>query len=173
MLMTKILRYRKPILMGLLIPLSLLLVNAQAFARGDEQPAEVARVGWKVEGEIVVISYDLVAPANTEYEVSVVLKDSDNVLFSFIPHAVSGDVGRVATAGTNKEIRWEYKKDFPDGLPGENYYFEVSAVPAGGGFPWLWVGIGLAAAGGAAVVLGAKKESGGGETVLPLPPGRP
>ena len=175
MLVNNVWKSRRPIILGLLIPLSLLLIDAPAFAGGEETTILLRNIDWKIEGDIVIIIYDLDAPTDQEYDVQAVLHDEGNPSFAFVPEAVTGDVGKGKFVGIGKQIRWKYRKDFPSGLQGERYYFEIIVERAGGGMSWLLLGLGAAAAGGgAALLLFGKKEAGTPpQQSLPLPPGRP
>lgn len=173
MSINEIFRYRKPVVWSLLIPLSLLLIDAHAYARGDEPSINLRNIQWELEGDTVVITYDLLAPLNQEYNVSVTLLNDNDPSFKVIPGAVSGDVGKGNFSGVGRKILWEYKRDLPKGLEGGGYRFEIHAEPATGGLPWFWIGVGFAAAGGAAAILLGKKESPSTIIQLPFPPGRP
>lgn len=173
MSITQILRYRKPVVLTLLIPLSLLLIDAHAFARSDEPSINLRNIKWELEGDTVVITYDLLAPLNQEYDVSVTLLNDNDPSFKVVPEAVTGDVGKGILSGVGRKILWEYKRDLPKGLEGDGYRFEIHAQPPAGGLPWFWIGVGFATAGGAAALLLGKKESGSASIQLPFPPGRP
>lgn len=147
-----------------------------AFARtGGEAVIRVSNQEVRIEGEVAFISYDLEAPEGGTYVITVELRRESDRSFSLVPTNLTGDIGELKSGGTKKTIRWEYLKDFPFGLTGEDYYFKIEASRPGG-FPWLWVGLGSAAAAGAAVVIMAGKSSTSsappGTSELPLPPAR-
>ncbi len=147
-----------------------------AFARpGGEAVIRVSNQEVRIEGEVAFISYDLEAPEGGTYVITVELRRESDRSFSLVPTNLTGDIGEIKSAGAKKIIRWEYLKDFPFGLTGEDYFFKIEASRTGG-FPWLWVGLGSAAAAGAAVVILAAKSSTSpaapGTSELPLPPAR-
>jgi hypothetical protein len=121
-----------------------------------------------------VITYDLTADPEKDCNIGLVLLDEKNPDFKFIPAYVSGEIGKGKFVSGAKEVRWDFKKEFPEGLHGEGFYFEVTTEYVGG-FPWLTAGIGAAAVGGGLfAILGSKKNSGNSTaTTLPVPPGRP
>jgi len=142
---------------------------------GGDAIIRVSNQEVRIEGEVAFISYDLEAPEGETYVIAVELRRESDRSFSLVPSNLTGDIGEVKPGGTKKIITWEYLKDFPFGLTGEDYYFRIEASRPGG-FPWLWVGLGSAAAAGAAVVILAGKSSAAspppGTSELPLPPAR-
>lgn len=166
----------RPIAAALLPFLVMFLLDAPAFAQ--EKPGEKGRIEnarWQVAGDVVVITYDLVADANLAYEVNITLTRESNKNFRLAPRTVSGAVGRGKFAGIRMEIRWEYKKDVPQGLEGEDYAFEfsINVIKEEGGSNLLYYlgGLGLAGAAAAAVLLGGSKQAASPtSTGLPAPP---
>ena len=124
------------------------------------------RTDWSLHGDTAVITYELVAPNDILYEVTVVLKREDDPSYSFVPKTVAGDVGKGKYAGGKREIRWNFRQDMPAGLEGSDYWFDVTAtqVVEEGGIKW-W----LYAAGGAGVVVAAILASGHHEESGPAP----
>src|SRR5204862_6931124 len=126
-----------------------------------------------------IIHYDLVAPADAGYIVSVFLKKESNRAFSYSPRNLAGDAGEGKFAGAGKRVVWDIKKEFPQGLTGADFYFVVNVTPVESGSNiLLWVGAGVAAvaAGVAAVLLFSKAsddQPGGSSGGFPSPPGRP
>jgi hypothetical protein len=149
--------------------------DVRAFARtaGGDTDARVTNQEVHVEGNVAVISYDLEAPPGGKYIITVELRRESNRDFVLIPPSLTGDAGDVLSNGARKVIKWDYLKNFPNGLAGDDYYFKISLTHPGG-FPWLWVGLGTAAA--AVVAIGTRKPSSGtpqpGTQELPLPPAR-
>ena len=162
---------------SVLIPAFLVaFADIPAIARtGGESVIRVSNQEVRIEGEVAFISYDLEAPEGGTYLIAVELRRESDRSFSLVPSKLTGDIGEVKSGGMKKIITWEYLKDFPFGLTGEDYYFKIE-VSRSGGFPWLWVGLGSAAAAGAAVVIIAGKSSTSspppGTAELPLPPAR-
>ena len=147
-----------------------------AIARpGGDAVVRVSNQETRIEGEVAFISYDLEGPEGGTYVITVELRRESDRSFSLVPTNLTGDIGEVKPGGARKIIKWEYLKDFPFGLSGEDYYFRIEASRSGG-FPWLWVGLGSAAAAGAAVVILAGKSTAAsappGTQEIPLPPAR-
>jgi hypothetical protein len=93
---------------------------------------------------------------------------------------ITGDVGTIVFPGQKRRILWEYVKEFPDGLTGDDYYFVVDAeyIELEGMSPWIWVGGGAAVVGGvvAILLLSGNKDAPPPTPVptgFPQPPGRP
>lgn len=130
---------------------------------------------WSRVGDVVVITYDLMGSPEETYDVSLVLRRQNDRSFSFVPTVLAGNVGKDQSVGSGKEIRWDYKKDLPSGLSGDDYWFELTAVKIekGGGVPWWVYAAGGAGVAVAVAVLGGGK---GGDTsppqstTLPGPP---
>ena len=175
MLIDRMVRYRRGITLVVLLPLLFLMCDLPVYGRPDDPQPRVQNIVWKVQDDAALITYDLIGKAEETYNVSVLLKSELDPSLLVIPKTVSGDIGEGCSPGTGKQIRWEYRKDVPGGLPGSGYYFELTVEPSAGGFPWLLVGLGVVVAGGgAALLLRSKNESGPvTEPLLPLPPPRP
>lgn len=129
---------------------------------------------FEPQGDNIVIYYDLEADPEEEYEVNLFLLRESDKKFKYAPEYVSGDIGEGKFAGEKKKIIWNIQKEFPEGLEGEDFYFEIIAEEIGGSSWFYYVGAAVVAA-GAAVLLGG----GGEDTVTPpdinraSPPGRP
>ena len=158
-----------------MIPLCMLLIDARAYAGGNELPPTPTNIDWVLQGTAVLISYDLNAPADQQFEVHLILRDENNPSFSIEPQLVSGDVGSEVYGGKQKHISWQYRTEVPGGLKSDKLYFVVTAKPAGGGFPWLVI-LGIAGVGGGAAALLLKSKTTSSAPVgatLPDPPTRP
>lgn len=147
----------------------------------DEIVVAVTTVRFEVRGELIYVYYDLAGDVQKAHRVSLYLRRESEPAFVYRPLNLTGEIGTIVFPGTGKRITWDFTKDFPEGLPGEDYYFEVEAeAPEGGGgiSPLVFIGGGIAVIGGiVAIVL-----SGGGsdsppppttDTGFPPPPGRP
>lgn len=165
------------------------------------ESVKVENVRFQLTGNRVVILYDFL-PAETQsqvstvqggatktsssenasagaYKVNVFLRKESDPHFSYAPTQVSGDIGIGNFVGKDRKIVWDIANEFPAGLPGKDYYFEVRAEPIvtkNSRSSWLlWIGAGTALlAGGAATYLifsGNQQQKSGG--TFPLPPGRP
>src|SRR5437867_2820127 len=91
-----------------------------AFARDD---VRTSNVRFEISGDKVIIHYDLVASADADYVVAVLLKKESDRGFSYSPRNLAGDVGAGKFAGTDRRAVWDMKKEFPQGLEGTDYYF--------------------------------------------------
>jgi hypothetical protein len=168
--------WRRPTSAVLILTLLAAFADVTAFAQTGSDPAvSVSNQQVRIEGEVAYLSYDLDAPEGATCTITIELRRESDSTFSMVPTGLTGDVGEVKTPGPGKRIRWEYLRDFPLGLHGEDFYFRIDAAHAGG-FPWLWVGLGSAAAAGAVAVILSGKSSGSpapaGMQELPMPPSR-
>ena len=160
----------------LIVAFLVAFTDIPAVARsGGDAVIRVSNQDVRIEGNVALISFDLDAPDGGTYYVALELRRENDPSFILTTHNLTGDVGEVRSAGPRKLIRWEYMRNFPAGLRGEDYYFRIEVTRAGG-FPWLWVGLGSAAAAGAVVVILAGKSSSTtappGVQELPMPPAR-
>jgi hypothetical protein len=161
----------------LLIPLTLFLIGGNALSQ--EKPAREIKVQnprWALEHDIVVVTYDLVADSEGEYEISITLRRDSDKSFKIVPRSVVGAVGKGKFTGVNLKIRWEYQKDVPQGLSGEDYFFEfvVSPIEKAQGSSFLTyaaiaAGIGAVAL-AAVLIFGGSKASSQTSSQLPDPP---
>ncbi len=130
---------------------------------------------FELQGDNVVIYYDLEADPEEEYEVQIFLLSEEDKTFKYTPEFVSGDVGEGKFAGEKRKIIWNIKKEFPDGLEGEGYYFEITADETGSSVIY-YVGAALVAVGGAAALLlggGDDETTPPADVARATPPGRP
>jgi hypothetical protein len=150
-----------------------------AFADGGE-PTSIENVRFEATTDLVKIYYDLNAPVDKVHDVRITLRREGDITFTYRPLNITGDVGTIVFPGQKRRIVWEILKEFPDGLPGNDFYFVVEAeyVEPEGNTPWLLIGGGAALVGGVVLLLTVGgKNNGGGETppapVFPQPPSRP
>lgn len=156
-----------------------LTISLTAFAGDDEIKA--GNISFKVAGTVVVIYYDLNAPASQLYKVTLTLKKRFDQTFVYTPVDISGDVGASVVPGENRIITWKLADEFPKGLPGEDCFFvvgvETGSEASPGISPIIWIAGGAAVAGGLlALILSSKGNKGGPPpqvTDFPTPPGRP
>ncbi len=175
MILTILHRYRRPIIIGLLPVMLLLLIDAKMYAQEKGGGERTSNIKWVLKGEVIVINYDLKGSPDTKYEISTVMKREGDPSFSVDPGTVEGDVGVGLFAGINKEIRWFYRRDIPQGLQGTDYYFEIHVKPVKEGSNLIYYVIGGAAvAGGIIALLVSKGQNTSVPPLdLPTPPGRP
>ncbi|HXX64722.1 MAG TPA: hypothetical protein VEO56_13075 [Bacteroidota bacterium] len=170
--------YRRSLSTLLVMALLLALADVPALARpGSEGAIRVSNQDVRVEGDVVLVSYELDATPGESYAVELVLLREGDPTFRLVPSNAAGEVGEVKATPGKHLIRWEYKKDSPQVLHGDDYYFRIEVSRSGGGVPWLWVGLGTAAVAGVVVaVMGGKSPAGTPTTTqtqeLPLPPPR-
>jgi hypothetical protein len=150
------------------------MIAGQTVAHAQEgESSPITNVNWRVDGDEIVITYDLKGSPDERYEVTVVMLREDVSSFRIVPQNVEGDVGVGFFAGPGRQIIWSYKKDYPAGFQGEGYFFEVRVKSASGDNSWLYYTIGATAVvGGVIAILLATKEAASVKE-LPFPPGRP
>jgi hypothetical protein len=138
----------------------------------------IENVHFEKSGELIKIFYDLNAPLDKLHDVRLYLRRESDMTFLHRPSHISGDAGTIVIPGVGRRIVWDITKEFPEGLPGDDYYFVVEAeyVEPEGTFPWIWVGGGAALVGGLVGIL----LLGGDDVIVPPdntgfpdPPGRP
>jgi hypothetical protein len=131
----------------------------------------------EVKPDHIVITYELIAPATESYEVSLVLLKEGSPSFKVPVRAASGDIGEGNFSGGARQVRWEFAKDYPTGLGGDGFYFEITVTKVSRSNLLYYIGGGLVAVVGAAVLLGGGKKEGAASlpspTELPAPPSRP
>lgn len=171
----KLSAYRRPIVFFLILPMAFLLYGSKSFAREEEPDAgTISNVNWKIEGDFITITYDLKGNADQKYEVVVAMLRENVSGFKIIPQTVDGDIGEGLFAGVARQIRWNYRKDFPPGFQGEGYYFEIRVKPVTGDNKWIYYALGAAAlAGGVVAILVGTSQAENAPKELPFPPGRP
>ncbi len=156
-----------------------LLVASMAFCQDPRgEPLRLANLDWRLDQNVVTVTYDLLGAAEKTYTVSIELRRDNDSHFKLVPKSVSGYVGTGKFAGLNRTIIWDYRRDVPQGLPGDGYYFEIvvkEILPRS--YSWLYYLLGGAAVagGGVAYYLSnqQKAQSPSGTSELPGPPARP
>jgi hypothetical protein len=131
--MIRIFRYRRCLISGLALPLLLLFIVAPVMSGNRSNVIRVEKITPAFVDDVIIISYDLLAPPQNKYEVSLVLRRESDRAFKFIPRTVSGAIGKGQSAGDSREIRWQYKQDAPRGFKGKDYYFIIRVKKTGGG----------------------------------------
>jgi hypothetical protein len=148
-------------------------------AFGQPGATSIENVRFEVSADLVKIFYDLNAPIDKVHDVRVSLRRESDITFSYRPLNITGDVGTIVFPGQRRRIVWEYLKEFPDGLTGDDYYFVVEAeyIEPEGMSPWIWIGGGAAVVGGVVglLLLGGKDTTPPVVVtpVFPLPPVHP
>ena len=161
-----------------LVAVLVVQLAAPAFA---EDVVAVTSVRFEVRGELIYVYYDLTGDVEKAHRVSLYLRRESEPSFVYRPLNVTGEIGTIVFPASGKRITWEFTKDFPEGLQGEDFYFEVEAeAPGGNGgiSPLVFIGGGIALIGGiVAIVLAGGGDDGPPppptDTGFPPPPGRP
>lgn len=167
-------RYNKPVIVVLLLPLLIMLCHFKSYARGQEFDDAVSNVSWKVEGNYIIITYDLKGSPSQRYDVNIIMLRENVPSFRLVPQSVEGDIAEGYFAGPGREIRWKYRDDYPPGFQGEGYYFEIRVKTVSGDKTWLYYALGAAAvAGGVVAFIVSSKQAEEQPPRLPLPPPRP
>jgi hypothetical protein len=149
--------------------LFLLMAMPHALAQTQVEDSRHFVIGpWRVENNVAIIPYELVAGKDSTYEIGIVLKRRSDPSFQLTPKSVSGAVGRGQFVGGMREIRWDYRRDLAQALTGNDYFFALTArtVLEDGGWPWWYY-----AGGGTAIVGIVVAIAAGSETATPPPPG--
>lgn len=104
------------------------LAERMQYRAGDNDVVQDVEIRT-VSDSVVAFVYDLSGPLHRSYDVSVSLSNNEGVSFNLIPRSVAGDYGARVQDGPRKEIRWNYLRDFPAGLPAERYLLNIEATP--------------------------------------------
>jgi hypothetical protein len=148
----------------------------KCYSRSNSEEIKVENVSFRISYTKVVIEYDLIGPADRQYEVTLLLKREMNDTFNYVPINATGDIRKGISIGKKRQIVWDISKEFPDWFDAKNkdYYFIVNVYLEGKGIsPLIWIGGGAALLGGGAAILLFKKDNGGGQNPvikLPNPP---
>ncbi|MCK5573622.1 MAG: hypothetical protein KAJ12_12715, partial [Bacteroidetes bacterium] len=137
----------------------------------------IQNVRFEVAGELVYVYYDLIGPADRIHKISLTIRRETDRLFIYQPVNITGDVGTIVFPGTERRITWDFTKEFPEGLAGDDYYFvvETEAEKEEGMSSLVWIGGGVAVAGVLAIILlsGGSSSDTPPAAGFPPPPGRP
>jgi hypothetical protein len=147
-------------------------------ALGDDQKSVLENVHFENTGDLVFIYYDLLAPIERVHKVSLELRRESDSLYVYKPLILRGDVGAIVIPGQKRRIIWDFPTEFPQGLPGNDFYFVVKAEPVETPTtisPYVWIGGGAAVVGGLLALLlsGGTTPPPPPADVFPQPPGRP
>ena len=170
--------YQRPMILVLLPFLCLLLFWTPAFSRtsGTNEEPKSSNVKWTTKNDVIIINYDLSGSPDDKYIVSVLMKKEDDETFIIQPLTVEGDVGEGLFSGTNREMRWYYRRDYPQGFPGKGYYFEIQVKEISQTNMMIYyIAGGVAVVGGLVALLASKNQTNKPPDAgdLPFPPVRP
>jgi hypothetical protein len=163
----------RPKLRVFLTPLTLFLLNLPLVAQ--DRPGRIENARWGVSGDVVVITFDLVGNSDLTYDVSITLTRESDKNFKIVPASVTGSIGKGKHAGLRREIRWDFKKDVPQGFSGEDYAFmfsiQIIREEEGSNLLYYLAGGALVAGGAAVFLLSSSKSAEASATAgLPNPP---
>ena len=175
MSISRMFQFRRRVVAWLLAPLLLWCVDASAFVqKAAQEKSKVSFRGVEIKSEYIIIKYEFTSEATGSYDVSIDLLKQEQPSFRVPVRSASGDIGIVKSSSGIREVQWEYARDYPAGLAGDEYYFRINLTVAGGGGSNLWYYIagGVAVVGGvvAYLLLGKKATE---QTELPAAPVRP
>ncbi|MBA4313272.1 MAG: hypothetical protein C0417_11660 [Chlorobiaceae bacterium] len=169
-------KFRKPLIIGLLPMIMLLILRIESFAQSEssDEPRGT-NVQWSIKNEAIFITYDLIGDPGEKYDVRIIMKRENDPSFSATPVTTEGDIGEGFFAGNNRTIRWYFRHDYPQGFQGEGYYFEVRVTNITPRSTWLYYAIGGTAvvAGVIALIVSGSQSKSKSSSELPLPPERP
>ena len=154
-----------------------MLTQAAASGAMSQTTARVANVRYEVANSIAIIHYDFLGGGSDSYKIDLILRSEKDTTFSYRPKKIRGDIGEGNHAGTDRKIIWEMKGEFPQGIEGSDYFFEVRAEHVSASRATLiWIGAGVAVLGAIAALhfLGSgADDSPSAQYQFPAPPGRP
>ena len=176
MSLMKLSSYRRFTSSVLLILLFSLLVDIPVVARMQSTAeARGSNVRWKMKDELIYVTYDLQGSPDEKYHVSITMKQEKDSSFSVQPATVEGDIGDDQIEGTDREIRWYFRQDYPQGFHGEGYYFEILVTPIQKKSNLLYCIVGgtALAVGIVALLIGSSSTESPTPSYFPSPPARP
>lgn len=117
-------RYLSFIIRGIIF---MIFFSSSLYQFSFAQKVLVSNVKFTVVDENIIIKYDLSGKSDKTYKVDVFLRRQQQSSFQFHPRALSGNIGEGKFAGKEREIVWNYLKDFTPDNSVDDYYFEVTA----------------------------------------------
>jgi hypothetical protein len=111
----------------------------------------VRNVSFEQENEVIKIHYDLIGKADKNYNVKLFLTLADDSSSRYKPQAISGDIAKVKP-GSDKEIIWAFKREFPEGLETDELAFTITANKVNSRIYYYLLGGGAALLGGIAFI---------------------
>lgn len=164
--------------LGVLLSASLMMEIAWPALAFPGEGDLVQNLRFEAQGRIVHLFYDLNGDPNELYRVTVEMRRGGDPDYRYKPLHATGDVGDNIAQGSHKHILWNTTEEFPDGLPGNDYYFVVEAESMSSNLiQTLEIVGGAVVAGGLLAYLIFKPKTEGPPppppTVFPDPPSRP
>ena len=122
--------------------------------RAQSLAVENVRFKQEIDSKVVV-SYDLLGKKSQKYIIILsIFSPQSRKKVPLSNKSLSGDVGKAVSPGRGLEIVWVLRNDYPDGLEGEGFRFIIDAyIQQKSAGKWPWIVAGIAAAGGAVVLL--------------------
>ena len=135
----------------------------------------VENIRVEKSGAQVTILYDLIGDTAETYSVVLTLRRENVPEFQYSPTNASGDVGDGVQAGLDKKVIWNFRGEWPQGLPGDDFYIVVDVTTMKSGIsPFVWIGGGVAAIAATAFLLfGGKSDEAAASTAIPTFPSEP
>jgi hypothetical protein len=96
---------------------------------------QVKNVGSEWKDQELVVTYDLRGESDEEYDVALLISTGQGQNFNYRPEAVRGAVGDEIPAGRGKQIVWNVRQEFPEGLK-EDLRFQVVVEEQGRNALW-------------------------------------
>lgn len=106
---------------------SVLLAAVAVAQPVNTSDATIEHVRIQPRGYVTEIQYDLHGLANANYRITVALRRRSDESVNRNLIVAEGDIGPGVTPGPNKRVIWGQIGEFPQGLPGNDYFFEVKA----------------------------------------------
>lgn len=133
-----------------------------------------ANVDWVMDGEDMVISYDLIGDSLAVYDVSVSLLRTGDPDFQLVPVRAYGDIGEGKFAGRARSIRWRIQEELGRLPEGDDFVVEVTVEDLDD-LPWFLVVVGVAVGGATIYSFVQNGEDADPPPILELPgpPARP
>jgi len=176
MLMRYFARYQRSMVLFMLPFLLIILIWTPVSAQEKvQQETRGTNVKWSMQGDIILITYDLNAPIDNKYQVGVIMKNEKDESFQVLPLTTEGDIGDGILAGNDHQIKWYFIRDHPQEFQGEGYFFEIHVKPIESSNKLLYYAIGAGAVGGGLLLLllSHNQSTTPPAIELPTPPARP
>jgi hypothetical protein len=120
------------LLRGLILAVALIVLDfglpyAQIFSFKNKLKVEVKDVNLNTADTTIVIQYDLKGFRNRLYNTRLFYSNNRGNSFKGPLRSIKGDIGDSVKVGSNKEIRWTFRKDNPY-FDGKDIMFKVEAT---------------------------------------------
>lgn len=92
--------------------------------------ATVTKSTWRAEGDQIILDYTLNNPASEAIALHPIFRSKTRPNFQIEPKTMSSNVGASGFNGPGNHLIWQYKRDTPQGLPKDEYYFTFDIASA-------------------------------------------